>query len=486
MRRGEPEFLVLAMDIGTSSLRTALFDDVGRCCGQSAASRQYAVSYSAAGAAELDAFELLRAAETCLAKTLRARLNTRTLRQTPIAAVSGCAFWHSLMGLDARQRPITPIWTWADSRATPDADRLRRDFDEREVHARTGCMLRASFWPAKLLWLRRTQRRLFRRVAWWVSPADWIFAEFFGASGSSRSMASATGLWHRTRVRWDEELCDRCGIDPRQLAVVAAVADCGARPRPMLRDAQVFHPIGDGAAGNLGSGADRPKSAAINIGTSAAVRGIVRRESTKPTPFGLFRYSVDEEWDVIGGAISNAGNLRRWCLRELRISDAEIEKDARKSAAESPLDVLPFWVAERAPTWPEKVHGTITGLTQSTSAIEIEHAAICSTFYRLAQILQLTESATTGATELIVSGGILRSRGLLSLLADALGRDLRIPSEAEASIRGAAVYALQQLGAKVAPMSRAKTVRHNAQLSVKHRVRRARQEALEATLSQLR
>jgi gluconokinase len=254
----------------------------------------------------------------------------------------------------------------------------------------------------------------------------------------------------------------------------------------VLRDAQVLNAIGDGAAGNLGSGADRPKTVAINIGTSAAVRAIVRRESTKSTPFGLFRYGVDEARDVIGGAISNAGNLRRWCLRELRVSDSEIEKDARKSAAESPLDVLPFWVAERAPTWPEKLRGTITGLTQSTSALEIERAAICGTSYRLAQILELTESATARAIELIVSGGILRSRGLLSLLADALGRDLLIPSEAEASIRGAAVYVLQQLGAKVTPIRRGKTIRHNAQLSAKHRARRARQEALEATLSQPR
>jgi gluconokinase len=300
-------------------------------------------------------------------------------------------------------------------------------------------------------------------------------------------MASATGLWHRTLGTWDEELCDRCGIDPRELTAVAAVAERGAEPRqPMLRDALVFNAIGDGAAGNLGSGADRPKSVAINIGTSAAVRAIVRRESTKSTPFGLFRYSVDEARDVIGGAISNAGNLRRWCLRELRVSDAEIEKDARRSAAESLLEVLPFWVAERAPTWPEKLRGTITGLTQSTSALEIERAATCSTFYRLAQILQSTESVTTRATELIISGGILRSRSLLPLLADALGRDLHIASEAEASIRGAAVYVLQQLGANVAPIRKGKTVRHNAQLSAKHRARRARQEALEATLSQPR
>ena len=90
-----------------------------------------------------------------------------------------------------------------------DAARLREQLDERVIQERTGCMLRASFWPAKLLWLRRTQPKLFRRVARWVSPAEWIFEEIFGVRACSHSMASGTGLYNFAGKRLGSTRCWR-------------------------------------------------------------------------------------------------------------------------------------------------------------------------------------------------------------------------------------------------------------------------------------
>ena len=78
--------------------------------------------------------------------------------------------------------------------------------------------------------------------------------------------------------------------------------------------------IGDGAAGNLGSGASQAGTLAINLGSSAAVREM-RSGRAARAPRGLFAYRVDTQRYLVGGAISNAGNLREWCLRELRVPD---------------------------------------------------------------------------------------------------------------------------------------------------------------------
>ena len=111
----------------------------------------------------------------------------------------------------------------------------------------------------------------------------------------------------------------------------------------------------------------------------------------------------------MGGAVSNAGNLRRWGERELRIIGAEQNILNRKVAANDKLIVLPFWVAERAPTWPEEFRGTIFGVTQSTTAAEIFRATTCAVFYRLAEILARIEKGRSRATEVIVSGGVAHS-----------------------------------------------------------------------------
>ena len=73
-------------------------------------------------------------------------------------------------------------------------------------------------------------------------------------------------------------------------------------------------------------------------------------------------------------------------------------------------------------------------------------AALNAVNNRLAQILELLERSIGRAKKIIVSGGILQSPASLQLLADSLGRDLEICSEQEASLRGAAIYALEKLG----------------------------------------
>ena len=484
MPRSSPEFLVLALDIGSSSTRSGLFDEKGRAFAETNACREYSVRYTPEGGAELNPARLRRAVASCVRETLKARRDSSSLRRIPIVATGASAFWHSLLGLDGKGQPITPVFTWADSRCANDGAQLRGEFDERKIHAQTGCMLRASFWPAKLRWLGRTQRSVFNRAARWVSPAEWIFAELFGASGCSHSMASATGLYDLGTRRWDPVLGEACGIEIDQLGELIDLAP-GGPAQLELRETKFFPAIGDGAAGNLGCGADGAGRIAINIGTSAAVR-MMEAGAARPAPFGLFRYAVDRERTVLGGAVSNAGNLRRWCLRELRLSEsatAEEKMLSRTAATTDELTVLPFWVNERAPTWPENLRGAVIGLNQASSAAQLLRATTSAVYYRLGEILDLIESAAGRSKEVIVSGGILHSRASLRLLADALGRDLHVSSELEASLRGAAVYVLEKLGCKLAPLRKGNIARHDRILAKKHRIRRERQVALEKLLS---
>lgn len=468
MPRHPSRSAILAIDLGTSSVRSALFDQNARRIPRSGADEAYQVRHSAGHGAELDPLLLLRATRKCLQKT-------RGLTKRRIASVGCSGFWHSLLGLDRAGKPLTPIFTWADARCVADAARLREKFDERAIQQRTGCMLHASFWPAKLLWLRRTQPRIFRRVARWVSPAEWIFEQIFAVRACSPSMASGTGLYDSARRGWDEELLEVCGLTSSQLNPL--------RDKLEQNELIVYPAIGDGAASNLGSGAVTQGVVAINVGTSAAVRTIPHQDA--PLPFGLFRFVVDARRVLLGGAVSNAGNLRAWCLRELRLPNDErgLEKILRQSsAAQSGLTILPFWARERAPTWPEHLDGVIHGLTQATTAAHLLHAATAAVCHRLAEILIQLETSIGRAKRIVVSGGILQSPASLQILADSLGRNLDVCADQEASLRGAAVRALEGAGWKVAPPKCEKKVRANRHHAAKARKGRERQRALEELL----
>ena len=77
----------------------------------------------------------------------------------------------------------------------------------------------------------------------------------------------------------------------------------------------------------------------------------------------------------------------------------------------------------------------------------------------------------------------MHSIAAIKLLTDAMGRDVEIPREAEASLRGAAVHALNKVGIKVKAGSAGRIIRYNRALATKHRKRRARQIELEALLT---
>ena len=476
--------LVLAIDIGTSSTRTALFDTQARRIVPTTAQQRSGLITRAEGTAELEPAALLGAVRHCLEHTMRVYRTDPTLKARPIAGIGVSSFWHSFVGLSAKGEAITRIITWADSRCRADAAALRAKLGEKSTHARTGCMLRASFWPARLTWLRRTDPKTFARVRHWMSPAEWLQFILSGDANCALGMATGTGLFNPAKLAWDAELLKVCRIAPEQLRPLCddALPVTGelAAQIPELRGVPWFPGIGDGAASNLGSGATRPGLAAINVGTSAALR-VIREGRNARAPLGLSCYRIDVERFLVGGAVSNAGNLRAWCARELRLpDDAAIEAElANRPGPIAGLDVLPFWTAERAPRWNEEQTGAITGLTQHTTALDLLQAITEAGYQRLARIAELIIAEEKSTPRFIVSGGILRSPQALQRLADVLGLPVYPSEEMEASIRGAAVYALEKLGLHTPPGRFGSAVKPRARFARLYAEARERQRKLE-------
>ena len=296
-------------------------------------------------------------------------------------------------------------------------------------------------------------------------------------------MASGTGLLNVQTLRWDEALLDRLHLQPAHLNdLTEAPIEPDACPIRELSHARWYPALGDGAASNLGSGATHAGLAAINVGTSAAFR-IMKGGPVKPFPFGLFCYRVDAERHLIGGAISNAGNLRAWCLRELQLDESQLERQlAARPLPNHGLTVLPFWAAERAPTWNEDQRGSVDGFTFSTTALDILQAVTEAGFYRIALIADLIIRQERVAPRMIVSGGIQHSPSSLRRLSNILNRPIYPNAEPEASIRGAAVYALEREGVPIAPSRFTRPIRPDPAIAAAYKRESACQAALDQRL----
>lgn len=481
--------LILATDIGTSSTRCALFSLQGQRYLFTTSQQLYPLNATIDGTAELDPAIVLKAVLTTLTETLRAYRQSPKLRNRPIQAWVSTTLWHSLLGLDKSGKPITPIYTWADSRARFDAEELRSQLSEQAVHARTGCMLRAGYWPAKLAWLQRTQKSLFRRVRTWVSPADFIQQHFTDATriAPTLSMVSATGMWNSEKQEWDQELQSYLKLDfsnqtifnPNH-ATFYHLKPSYVKKFPELRETIILPAIGDGAAGTLGSGVTQVRVGAINFGTSAAMRLMQPGPYTSPM-FGLFKYALDVNRWVLGGATSNAGSAREWALSRFRVNETQLL--AKRSAKRTPLPtVLPFLHSERAPFWNENIPAVMVGLHSNHTAEDLLEAWIEATYLHFSQILDFLESTIEHKLKFIVSGGIAYSKPSVQWLCDVLGRPCEISSEREASLRGAAIYAIELLTGRsfVEPTTPHHYLKPQPQLQIYYQKRRKEQAQLEA------
>jgi gluconokinase len=440
--------VVIALDVGTSSARAALYDGEGRPIAGRTHQVHYTPRLTKDGGVEHDADRLLEAVAACLdaIRPNRAPEETR--------GVGMATFWHGLLGFDAAGRPITPVYMWADTRSFAEAQVLRSALDDAAFHARTGCHLHSSYWPAKLRWLARERPADWSRVARWGSFAEFFELSLFGEATTSVSMASGTGLMDQATARWDAEALAAAEVDERHLFSLGDRAEPRRGLRapwagrwPSLRTAAWFSAVGDGAASNIGSDCVDPMRIALNVGTSAALR-VVTRDRAAPPP-GLWRYRVDRTRAIVGGATSEGGNIYAWCRRVLRLgSEEEVEATLAALAPDRHgLTILPHLAGERSPGWRDGRRGVIGGLRLDTSGAEIVRAVLESVALRLAIVYgRLAPCASSGHT-IVASGAALgHSRVWTQIIADAIGRPVVRSAEPEATSRGAALLALEALG----------------------------------------
>jgi gluconokinase len=448
----QPPF-VLSIDVGTSSTRAILFDASGLAVPGATSQHSYKLTTSEPGEVAVDADMLLGV----VSQTIDEVLSAAGEYAAQIKAVALDTFWHGLLGIDKDGRPVTPIITWEDTRAQVTALELRAQLDEREVHERTGARFHASYWTAKLRWLATRQPDTFRKATQWISFGEYLHRKCLGKSVCSLSMASGTGLLERRTLQWDQELLKVLDVRAEQLPRLGDIRDGiqgliaeYAERWPALRDVPWYPAIGDGAAACVGSGCTSVKQWSLTVGTSSAIRVVVPNEAME-LPDGLWLYLIDSKRAVLGGALSEGGNLLSWMSNTLKVPLKDAEPEVVKLEPDSHgLTILPFISGERSLGWHGNVRMTVAGISINTTPLELLRAAMESLAYELdgvyEQLLTVLQ-VDSSALKLYASGGALFASSLLrSIIADTLDTPIYPSHDQEASARGAALLALEALG----------------------------------------
>ena len=450
---------VLAIDIGTSSVRALAFDAGGRILGR----RQvpYGTIRPRPYYEEQDP-DLVRG-ETF--RAVRDLLGSGEVDPASIAAISFSSQMYGIFPVDGSDKAIGNNLLWSDGRAEAQAERLKRELGPLGLYPETGCPMNSIYPIAKLAWMREEEPELFARAARFVSIKEYVARPLIGEWAVDHSMASATGMLDVRRHRWHPEALAAAGVREQRLSAPVS----GLRPFALLPDSPlagaglrkglpVFLGAGDGPLANLGSGASAVGAINIDLGTSGAARAISDAAVTDQSA-SLWCFCLTEELWAYGGIVTNVGNAYQWLGSSLLGAGTAAgggEGDSyelmnRLAAEAGPgaggLLFLPYLRKARSPYWDGRLKGTIYGLTADHGAGHVARALLEAVAFDLRTILGLMSARIATEPQVVFTGGLARSPILPQLLADVLGREVRTPEDSEGSVAGAAIMGLRGIGA---------------------------------------
>ncbi len=442
---------VLALDQGTTSSRSLLFDAAGRVV--ALAQREFAQYFPHPGWVEHDANEIFDTQRATMLEVLRkadasprdiAAVGVTNQRETTV-------LWDRATG-----EPVARAIVWQDRRTAPTCDALRAAGHEAEVSRRTGLLFDPYFSGTKLAWLLDhvpdARRRAERGELAFGTIDSWLLYKLtrHRRHVTDATNASRTLLYNLHAGSWDDELLGLFHVPRACLPeIVDTCLDVSSAIEFELDGVKlpVTGIAGDQQAALFGQGCCSPGLAKNTYGT-----GCFALTFTGPKPqmsrhrllttvasrrAGACQFALE-------GAVFMGGATVQWLRDGLGIIQRSDEVEALAASVPDTGDVylVPAFAGLGAPQWDANARGTLIGLTRGSTRAHVARAAVESIAFQSADLIEaMQQDCSQALTELRVDGGAARNDLLMQFQADLLGVPVLRPVNTETTAFGAAAFA---------------------------------------------
>ena len=442
--------VVIAIDAGTTGVRSFAFDETGRPIGT--AYREITQHFPRPGWVEHDADEIWTAVAATLTEVLDG------LDQPRVAAIGITNQRETAVVWDRRTgRPLHRAIVWQDRRTAARCDELREQGHLDLVRRTTGLVLDPYFSATKLEWLlgpggvEATPDLAFGTVDSWVlwnltgGPTG-------GVHATEPSNASRTLLYDIGALHWSAELVDLFGVPTTALPEVRPTQGRFGRTvagGPVPAGVPISGMAGDQQAALFGQACLQPGMSKNTYGTGSFVLMNVGTELPAPVD-GLL---TTVGWTIEGqsgatyaleGAIFVTGAAIQWLRDGLGIISSAEEVGPLAESCPDPqgVYVVPAFTGLGSPWWDPYARGTIVGITRGTGRAELARAVVEAMAYQTRDVVEAMSAASgQPLAELRVDGGASAMDVMLQFQADQLGVPVERPVLQETTVAGAAYLA---------------------------------------------
>ncbi len=427
----------LAIDVGTSSVRTAMVSTTGAVT--HVFQRKLTITSPQPGEVELNATEIGQAVLELAARTID--------EGGPCVAVGVTNQRATTLIFDPLSgSPLGPTLGWQDLRTVLDCLVLQSE----------GLRLAPNQSATKAKWLvinygSVSKEVRFATIETWVT---WLLSN--GRHHiTDRSNAAITGLVTSDVTRWDERTLGLLGLELDMMPkIVDTIGDHGVASA-LTGAPPITALIGDQPASMFGQSIVR-SGAKITFGTGAMLNMVRGHEGpTTMTPYdsGCFPIVARSHEGVvtwgIEGIVLSAGSALDWACDELGLLDDVATSDSLATSVPGTDGVwfVPALAGLGTPYWDFGARGGFFGLTRGTTRAHLVRAILEGIAHRGADLVDAAERETGALIDVLrIDGGMSVNRFFIQHLADITGRTVEVSSEREATTRGAGLMALVGAG----------------------------------------
>jgi gluconokinase len=443
--------IVLAIDMGTTSTKALAVTQKGHVLFSTRES--YSTWHPSIGYAEQSPEEIYQAVRAVI------RSCPATIKKK-ITAISFSSAMHGVMAVDESGTPLSPLMIWSDLRSKAESQQVRNDRESVEQLARTGTPLHPMSPLFKIMWLRKNQPEVFSKAHKFIGIKEYVWFRFFGRYEVDQGIASATGFLETGKLSWFKPALSCAGIEAKQLSDLVSVYHSRK-----FTDQSVLNDLGfeqsipcvigssDGCLANLGSFAMDADTLSLTLGTSGAVRRVVR-ENFKSGGGKVFHYHLDERTLIEGGATNNGAALIDWFSKKFLKAEINeenfVQQACRIPAGAEGLIFLPYVYGERAPFYNPEATGVFYGIGPHHTREHFMRALLEGIGLALYHIAESVERSSGPYHQLKASGGFIHSPEWLQIVADIFGKPVDVYEQEDASALGAAMMGFKAVGIKTA------------------------------------
>lgn len=445
---------LLAIDQGTSSTKTIVFDNGGKVIAK--ASVPLKTHYTEGGFVEQKPEEIyqnvLESVNECLTALKNSGLDQAQIKTCGISNQR-----ETFVIWDVNGEPLYNAVVWQCKRSVEICQRLLAVPGlEDEIKTKTGLLIDPYFSGTKLIWLYENDAKVKAAVdagrAYFGTVDTWLLYKLTDGKKylTDHTNASRTLFFNLQTLTWDRELLGKFGLSNLNLPEIrSSAANYGASNFEGLfaEPVSIDSMIGDSHAAAFGEGCFEPGTAKATLGTGCSIMMNIGGE-VKASGNGMVTticWSTEERVDyALEGVIVSCGATIEWLKNELGLfkDSRETEAMANSVADNNGVYLVPAFSGLGAPHWDMARKASISGLTLDGNKNHVVRAALESIAYQVKDVIVAMET-DTGLTlqELMVNGGITSNQFVLRFTADLLQCNLVNRGMPDVSALGAAYLA---------------------------------------------